>query len=54
MIRIARTYGMAAVTIDVRHLFHCLALDAAVSAGGRCHAGTDGVRALLAFSSGHF
>jgi len=44
--------AVPAGTIDVRHLFHCLALDAAVFARS-CQAGTNGVCALLWFRGFH-
>jgi hypothetical protein len=53
VIRFALTDGMSAVTIDVRHLFHGLARDAAVFAR-RCHTRTDWVRAFLGIVGGHF
>ena len=51
--RFAFAAGVSTRTIDIRRLFHSLALRAAVFAG-RCCAGTDGVRAFLAFRSSHF
>src|SRR6478736_3218577 len=50
---VALAHSVAARTIDVRRLFHCLAIAAAVLAR-RCQARTNGVCALLGFCRGHF
>src|SRR5208282_2061479 len=46
LVCVAFASGVSAGTIDVRHFFHCLALDAAVLARS-CQAGTNWVCALL-------
>ena len=51
--RFALAAGVSARTIDVRRLFHSLALGAAVFAR-RCHARTNGVCTLLGFRGRHF
>jgi hypothetical protein len=53
LVRLAFASGMGARTSDLRRLYRCLALGAAVLAR-RCHARTEGVCTLLCFLRSHF
>jgi hypothetical protein len=52
LVRVAFAYGVFATAIDVRRLFHCLALGAAILGCG-CLARTNWVCTLISFCGVH-